>query len=141
MWILLRYTPETRFSELLDLMNKLQLTFFIFYSLSRLDLVNRLNLVNKKGLTITFTKSSLGCTYILYYIPTSIKIILSVQTPNLPLHLILLLPAGQLTFLLLMSFNSVILPLMDYPRPPFKNEISLFLYKSPHSANIGWPKV
>ena len=99
---------EPRFSELLDLMNKLQLTFFIFYSLSRLDLVNRLNLVNKKGLTITFTKSSLGCTYILYYIPTSIKIILSVQTPNLPLHLILLLPAGQLTFLLLMSFNSVI---------------------------------
>ena len=48
--------------------------FFIFYSISRynlanrldfvhiLDLVNRLNLVNKRGLTIMFTKSSLRCT-------------------------------------------------------------------------------
>ena len=44
-------------------MNKLQLApFFIFYSLFRLDFVNRLNLVNKKGLTTMFTKSSLGCT-------------------------------------------------------------------------------
>ena len=32
-----------------------------------LDLVNKLNLVNKKGLTTTFTKSSLGCTYIWLY--------------------------------------------------------------------------
>ena len=33
----------------------------MFYSLSILDLVKGLNLVNKKGLTITFTKSSFGC--------------------------------------------------------------------------------
>ena len=60
-------TPETRFSEpgfseIFDLMNKLQLPFLYLNSLSRLDLVNRLNLVNKKGLTIRFTKSSLECT-------------------------------------------------------------------------------
>ena len=58
-------TPETqfsepRFSEKLDLMNKLQAPFFIFYSLSRLHLVNLLNLANKKGLTTTFTKLSFG---------------------------------------------------------------------------------
>ena len=54
-------TPETQFSEIPHLMNKLQLSFsnFTLYSLNS---VNRLNLVNKKGLTTTFTKSSLGCT-------------------------------------------------------------------------------
>ena len=55
---------EPRFSEILDLMNKLQLTFSYFtLYLHRLDLVNRLNLVNKRGLTNTFTKSSLRCTH------------------------------------------------------------------------------
>ena len=53
---------EPQFSEILDLMNKLQLLFFIFHSLSRIDLVNSLDLVNKRGLTTMFTKSSLGCT-------------------------------------------------------------------------------
>ena len=42
------------------------LTYFIFYSLSRLDLVDRLNLRNKRGLTTTFTKSSLGCIFEIY---------------------------------------------------------------------------
>ena len=57
-WLVL-HTPETRFSEfwfsefqfnefrnseILDLMNKLQLPFIIFYSLSTLDLVNKLDL-------------------------------------------------------------------------------------------------
>ena len=36
--------------------------FFIFYFLSRLDLVNRFDLVKKRCLTTTFTKSRLGCT-------------------------------------------------------------------------------
>ena len=54
--------PETRFSELLYLMNKLKLPFFICYSLSRLNLVNVHYLVNQKGLTATFTKSSLRWT-------------------------------------------------------------------------------
>ena len=36
--------------------------FFIFYSLSRLDLVKRFNFVNKWGLTTMFTKSSFGRT-------------------------------------------------------------------------------
>ena len=53
---------EPQFSEILDLMNKLQLLFFIFHSLSRIDLVNSLDLVNKRGLTTIFTKSSLSCT-------------------------------------------------------------------------------
>ena len=44
-------------------MNKLSSSLFHIYSLFRLDLVNRLNLVNEKGLTTTFTKSSLGWTY------------------------------------------------------------------------------
>ena len=47
---------DPHFSETLDLMNELQLPFFLFYSLSRLDLMN------KKGLTTLFTKSSFGCT-------------------------------------------------------------------------------
>ena len=55
-------TPKTRFSEsrfskIHDLMNNNPGPFFITYSLSRL------NLVNKRGLTSAFTKSSLGCTY------------------------------------------------------------------------------
>ena len=33
---------ESPFSEILDLVNELQLPFFIFYTLPRLDLVNRL---------------------------------------------------------------------------------------------------
>ena len=49
---------EQGFSEILDLINKLPLSFsYLLYSLSRLDLVNSLNLVNK----MVFTKSSLGC--------------------------------------------------------------------------------
>ena len=48
------YTPETRFSELrfseiLNLMNKLQLPFLYFtLYVSRLNLVNRLHLLNKR---------------------------------------------------------------------------------------------
>ena len=54
---------EPRFSEIPTRYNEYIITpFFIFYSLSRLNFVNRLYLVNKKGLTTTFTKSSLGCT-------------------------------------------------------------------------------
>ena len=48
-------TPETRFSEILNLIKKTQAPFFIFYSLSSLDLVNNLNLVNQRILTTTFT--------------------------------------------------------------------------------------
>ena len=59
---------EPQFSEILDLMNKLQLLFFIFHSLSRIDLVNSLDLVNKRGLTTMFTKSSLGCILVHAYI-------------------------------------------------------------------------
>ena len=55
------YIPETQFSEILDLRNKLQLPFFIFHSLSSLNLVKRLDLVNERGLTTTFTKSGLIC--------------------------------------------------------------------------------
>ena len=51
---------ESPFREILDLMNKLLFPFFIFYSLSRPCLVNRLNLVNKRDLTPKFTKSSFG---------------------------------------------------------------------------------
>ena len=60
-WIWLKKdTPETQFSEpwfseLLDLMNKLQLPFSYF------TLVKWLNLVNKKGLKTMFTKSRIGC--------------------------------------------------------------------------------
>ena len=54
----LRYTPNTQFSEILDLMNKLQLPFSYIYSLTRVNLVNRLDLQN--GLTTMFTKSSFG---------------------------------------------------------------------------------
>ena len=47
----------------LDLVNLyLVKYFFIFYSLYRLNLVDRFDLVNKRSLTTTFTKSSLGCT-------------------------------------------------------------------------------
>ena len=59
------YTLKTQFSEhgfseILDLINKLPLSFsYLLYSLSRLDLVNSLNLVNNR----VFTKSSLGCKY------------------------------------------------------------------------------
>ena len=45
---------EPRFSEILDLMNKLQLPFSYFTLYPEL--------VNKRGLTAMFTKSSLGCT-------------------------------------------------------------------------------
>ena len=60
-------TPETRFSEprfseVLNLMNELQLPFSYFALYPDLILVNKLNLVNKRGLTTTFIKSSLGCT-------------------------------------------------------------------------------
>ena len=54
---------EHRFREILDLMYKLQLPFSVFYSLSRLNLVNRLDLVNKRGLTTRFTKSSTSQVY------------------------------------------------------------------------------
>ena len=47
----------------LDLMNKLQLPFSYFTLYPDSILVNRLNLVNKRGLTTTFTKSSFGCTH------------------------------------------------------------------------------
>ena len=56
--------PETRFSEILDLMNKLQLPFSYFTLYPDMILVNRLKLANKRGLTTTFTKSSLGCMYL-----------------------------------------------------------------------------
>ena len=42
---------EPRFSEILNLMNKLQLPFSYFTLYSDSILVNRLNLVNKRGLT------------------------------------------------------------------------------------------
>ena len=45
----------------LDLMNKLQLPFSYFTLYPDSILVNRLNLVNKRGLTTMFTKSSLVC--------------------------------------------------------------------------------
>ena len=53
------HPTETRFSEILDLMNKLQLPSSYFAILSKLDSVNLLDLVNKRGLTTTFTKSSI----------------------------------------------------------------------------------
>ena len=56
----IEYTPKTGFSDIAA-------PFFMFYSLSRLDLVNRLNLVNKGGLKTKFTKSSLGCTLCINY--------------------------------------------------------------------------
>ena len=57
-------TPKTRFSkprfsEILNLMNKLQL-LFSYFTLYPDYLVN---LVNKRGLTTMFTKSSLRCSY------------------------------------------------------------------------------
>ena len=60
-------TPETRFSEprfseVLNLMNELQLPFSYFALYPDLILVNKLNLVNKRGLTTMFIKSNLGCT-------------------------------------------------------------------------------
>ena len=60
----LHSTPETRFSEILDLMNKLQLPFSYFTLYPDMILVNRLKLANKRGLTTMFTKSSLGCMYL-----------------------------------------------------------------------------
>ena len=54
----IEYTPKTGFSDIAA-------PFFMFYSLSRLDLVNRLNLVNKRGLATLITKLSLGCTQLL----------------------------------------------------------------------------
>ena len=60
---------ESPFREILDLMNKLLFPFFIFYSLSRPDLVNSLDLVNKRGLTPKFTKSSLECTLLISDFP------------------------------------------------------------------------
>ena len=55
---------ESWFREILDLMNKLLFLFshFTLYPESRPCLVNKLNLVNKRDLTTTFIKSSLGCT-------------------------------------------------------------------------------
>ena len=54
----IEYTPKTGFSDRAA-------PFFMFYSLSRLDLVNRLNLVNKRGLITMMAKLSLGCTQLL----------------------------------------------------------------------------
>ena len=69
------YTLKTQFSEhgfseILDLINKLPLSFsYLLYSLSRLDLMNSLNFGNKRG----FTKSSLGCKYNYYPITQRVK--------------------------------------------------------------------
>ena len=46
----IEYTPKTGFSDIAA-------PFFM------IDLVNRLNLVNKRGLATMITKLSLGCTY------------------------------------------------------------------------------
>ena len=54
----IEYTPKTGFSDIAA-------PFFMFYSLSRLDLVNRLNIVNKRGLITMMAKLSLGYTQLL----------------------------------------------------------------------------
>ena len=52
-------------------------SFFIYYSLSRFGLLNRLDLVDKKGLTMMFAKSSFECTIstyaVMYFLPRFLK--------------------------------------------------------------------
>ena len=60
------YTPKTGFSDIGTPFNEYTpAPFFMFYSLSRLRLVNRLNLIYKRGLITLITKLSLGCTQLL----------------------------------------------------------------------------
>ena len=53
---------EPRYSEFLDIVNKPQLPFWGSTKYIRFDIVNYINIVNKKGLTDLFAKSRFQCT-------------------------------------------------------------------------------